>query len=186
MEIHNPHGEDAHGSVTNVTGYRTEYQYLVWIASRLRLLMWTHHSGVAKPIQLPAPSRGIGALPAHARARLASRGASLPLTRPQLALPCLDPVLRCAAHCCLVAGVASSELAAGLQTRYREILDLLSVVDGTSAPLPPACDFPCLRRSRPAPRTAAVLRYPARSRRCAPRGGPPGWWGLSHRSHGTS
>ena len=110
----------------------------------------------------------------------------MPLTLPQLALRCLDLVLRCAVRCRLVAGVAFSGPPVGALTGYSEIPEFLSVVDGTSAPLPAACDFPWLRRSRPAPSTAAVLRYPARSLRCAPRDSPPGWWGLSHRSHGAS
>ena len=110
----------------------------------------------------------------------------MPLTPPQLALLYVDLCLYGTLWRCLLAGVAFSEPPVGALTGYIVIPELPGVVDGTSAPLRPACDFPWLRRSRPAPSTAVVLRYPARSLRCAPRDSPPGWWALSHRSRGAS
>ena len=66
----------------------------------------------------------------------------MPLTLPQLALPCLDLVLRCAVRWRLAAGVAFSGPPVGALTGYNEIPDLPTGVDGTSPPLPPACHFP--------------------------------------------
>eukprot|EP01043_Picozoa_sp_COSAG02_P091613 COSAG02_NODE_28319_length_591_cov_8.508130_1_plen_103_part_00 len=56
MEIHNPHGEDAHGSVTNVTGYGIQILGLDCITTAS--INVESPFSVAKPIQLPAPSRG--------------------------------------------------------------------------------------------------------------------------------
>ena len=82
----------------------------------------------------------------------------MPLALPQLALLCVDLCLYGTLWRCLLAGVAFSEPPVGALSGYIVIPELPGVVDGTSAPLRPACDFPWLRRSRPAPSTAVALR----------------------------